>query len=94
MDMFRIILLIVIPAVLLFAALGAYDYGNAHQIFEGHAPIQMTYDSYHLNKTSQWKDRFSFREEHDYNVQKRTIAGTRENYLEVKRNKQTYLIEY
>jgi len=81
MDIFKLIFLIIIPALLLFAAIGAYDYGIDHQVFEDHTPIQMTYDSYVLNKTSSWPDRFSFREEHDYNVEKRKIAGTRENYL-------------
>lgn len=51
MDIFKIVFGIFIPSLLIFVTYGAYDYGVANHLFEHHNPIQMTYDSYLLNKT-------------------------------------------
>jgi hypothetical protein len=54
----------------------------------------MSYELYTLTKTDDWKTRFDFLESSDYNSVKRKIVGARENFLEVRRGYETYLIEY
>jgi hypothetical protein len=44
----KLIVLILVPTLLLFASFRAYEYANINQLFEEEAPSKMTYDVFDL----------------------------------------------
>jgi hypothetical protein len=81
MKAIRLIFVVIIPGLLLLLAGGAYHFVTSHQVFEQPPPTTFSYETYQLNKTSAWKDRFAHFDEPDTNTAKRRIVGKRGHQL-------------
>jgi hypothetical protein len=94
MKLLKIFFLGVVPCLLLLSSFAAYRFASAKGLLNPSPPANITYERYELTKTQAWRERFDFQTSAEYNSEVRAIAGTRENFLEVRRGKEEYLIEY
>lgn len=85
MNIFKLIFLVAIPLILFISSYAGYRYASIKGLYEPTSTSAFTYQQYSLNKTEHWQKRFDFVDSQDYNSIKRTIVGTRENFLEVRR---------